>query len=67
MLKPEHDMLGDHVGCLSVIERANNTADGNAQWFCLCNLCSSVSIIPGFRLRQKRMPWKRCPKCRRAK
>src|SRR5699024_9102742 len=42
--------IGNSYGYLTVIERAENTKDGRAQWLCKCK-CGNQTIVLGKHLR----------------
>ena len=44
------DLMGQKFGRLTVIERAENTKDGRAQWKCKCD-CGNELIVRGKNLR----------------
>lgn len=44
------DLSGKRFGHLAVLKRADNTADGHAQWLCQCD-CGRQTIVAGKHLR----------------
>lgn len=44
------DMTGEKIGRLTVIERAENDRQGNAQWLCECE-CGNTKVVRGSALR----------------
>ena len=54
------DMTGLHYGKLTVIERAENTKNGGAQWRCQCE-CGNEVVVCGNYLRSGHT--KSCGKC----
>ena len=45
------DMTGKQIGHWLVLERAENTSTGRAQWLCRCDLCGKEKIVTGINLR----------------
>lgn len=43
------DLTGQKFGKLTVIERAENDRQGNAQWFCKCE-CGNMKVVRGYQL-----------------
>lgn len=46
--------VGNKYGCLLVLERAENTNDGTAQWLCQCD-CGNTIIVRGTLLRNEQV------------
>lgn len=48
---PAVDLMGQRFGRLTVIKRAKNDKQGNAQWLCLCD-CGNEKVVRGRALRK---------------
>jgi hypothetical protein len=48
---PLHDLSGHRFGILSIVSRAENSADGAVRWNCLCD-CGNTSIVRSSSLRR---------------
>lgn len=55
------DMTGQTIGLWKVIKRGPNTAQGQAQWICVCSRCENLKIVKGSHLREKRST--KCKQC----
>lgn len=45
------DLTGKQFGGLTVLERAENTSNGNTRWLCKCSYCGNTKVICGSTLR----------------
>ena len=59
MSKPIIDLTGQQFHYLTVLSRAENTAQGKTQWLCRCT-CGKEVVVPSKNLRKKRYPTKSC-------
>ena len=70
------DMVGQRIGKLTVLARAENSKGGSARWLCKCD-CGNEKIVRGNNLRSNsnercKCPWskrqfKTCPRCKETK
>jgi hypothetical protein len=52
MGRPVKNLIGKKFGKLTVLERAENAADGHAQWKCQCD-CGNIVIVNSNSLQRK--------------